>query len=164
MSLPISFVVRCLTLALSASAAPWLVATALAQTDAHLGKWTLNANKSVFSPGPPPRSQVRIYTLDGDKLKATIETLQPLGIKTVVLYTAGFDGKDYPITGNSEINTIALKRIDQWTFDATLKRSGKVITTTRNNVSQDGRIMTVTAQGTTPRGQPTKSVAIFNRQ
>ena len=164
MNLPVSFVVKRLALVLSVTAAPWLSATALAQTDPHLGKWTLNANKSVFTPGPPPRSVVRTYTLDGNKLKAVIETLQPLGTKSVVQYTAAFDEKDYPITGNSDVDSISLKRIDQWTFDATLKRSGKVATTTRNSVSKDGRTMTVTAQGTTPRGQPTKSVAIYTKQ
>lgn len=161
---PVSVVARRLGSLLFAAAAPWLAYTAFAQSDAHLGKWTLNVGKSVYTPGPPPRGQVRIYSREGDKLKAVIETVQPLGTKTVVEYTAAFDGRDYPIIGNSDIDAIALTRIDNWTFDATLKRRSKVTTTVRNAVSKDGRTMTVTAKGTTPRGQPTSSVAVYVRQ
>lgn len=135
-----------------------------AQTQPHLGKWVLSAGKSVYSPGPPPRSQVRTYSRDGDGLKAVIETMQPLGGKTVAEYSARFDGKDYPLTGNSDIDAIALKRIDDWTFEAVLKRRGKTVSTVRNVVSQDGRTMTVTSKGVNARGQPTSSVAVFTKQ
>ena len=161
---PVSVVVASLVTPLILSAALSMARESFAQTDAHLGKWSLSVGKSVYQPGPPPRSQVRTYSRDGAGLKGVIETVQPLGVKTLVQYTAQFDGKDYPISGNSDVDTIALTRIDQWTFDATLKRSGKVMTSVRNTVSKDGRTMTVTAKGTTARGQPTSSVAIFTRQ
>jgi hypothetical protein len=135
-----------------------------AQTQPHIGKWVLSPGKSVYSPGPPPRGQVRTYTQDGDGLKAVIETQQPLGGKTVAEYSARFDGKDYPLTGNSDIDTIALKRIDDWTFEATLKRRGSTVSTVRNVVSKDGRTMTVTSKGVNARGQPTSSVALFTKQ
>jgi hypothetical protein len=77
---------------------------------------------------------------------------------------ARFDGKDYPITGNADVDTIALTRVDEWTFDATMKRRGKVMTNVRNAVSKDGRTMTVTSKGTNARGQPTSSVAVLTKQ
>ncbi len=135
-----------------------------AQAASHLGKWTLNANKSVYSPGPPPRAQVRTYSTEGDRFKAVIETTQPLGMRTTAEYTARFDGKDYPLAGNADADTVALTRVDDLTFDATLKRRGKVVTTVRNAISRDGRIMTVTSKGTNARGQPTSSVAVFFKQ
>lgn len=161
---PVSPVRKRLGTLLTVSAPVLLIAAAFSQTDPHLGRWTLNTAKSVYSPGPPPRSQTRIYSAEGDKLKAVIETVQPLGTKTVVEYSAAFDGRDYPISGNSDFDSIALTRTDVWTFEATLKRRGKVVSTVRNTVSKDGRAMTVSAKGTTARGQATSSVAIYARQ
>lgn len=161
---PVSVVVARLVTLLLLSAALSIAGESFAQTDPHLGKWSLSVGRSVYQPGPPPRGQIRTYSRDGVGLKAVIETVQPLGAKTLVEYTARFDGKDYAISGNSDVDTIALTRIDEWTFDATLKRRGKVMITVRNTVSKDGRTMTVTAKGITTRGQPTSSVAIFTRQ
>lgn len=134
------------------------------QSDPHIGKWILSVGKSVYSPGPPPRGQVRIYTSEGGALKGVIETVQPFGTTTTAQYVARFDGKDYPITGNADVDTIALTRVDEWTFDATMKRRGKVMTNVRNAVSKDGRTMTVTSKGTNARGQPTSSVAVLTKQ
>jgi hypothetical protein len=107
---------------------------------------------------------VRIYTSEGGALKGVIETVQPFGTTTTAQYVARFDGKDYPITGNADVDTIALTRVDEWTFDATMKRRGKVMTNVRNAVSKDGRTMTVTSKGTNARGQPTSSVAVLTKQ
>src|SRR5262245_54523208 len=42
---------------------------AFAQSAPHIGKWSLNVAKSVYTPGPPPRSQVRTYSSAGNGLK-----------------------------------------------------------------------------------------------
>lgn len=145
-------------------AVPAFLPIASAQAAAHLGKWVLNVNRSVYTPGPPPRAQVRTYSMEGDHFKAVIETTQPLGMKTRTEYMARFDGKDYPVTGNVDVDTVALTRVDDLTFDAVLKRRGKVTSTVRNTVSKNGITMTVTSKGTNARGQPTSSVAVFVKQ
>ena len=137
---------------------------AWAQSDPHIGKWRLSAAKSVYSPGPPPRDQLRTYTQQGGSLKAVIETVQPLGLTTTAQYTAAFDGKDYPLSGNADADTIALTRLDHWTFEATLKKSGKVMSTVRNAVAKDGKTMTVASKGVNAKGQAVSSTAVFTRQ
>lgn len=159
---PVSVVPACLTTLLLLFAAPAFAPEVAAQA-AHVGKWTLNVNKSVYSPGPPPRAQVRTYSTEGDRFKVVIETTQPLGMKTKIEYTARFDGKDYPLTGNADADTVALTRVDDLTFDATLKRRGKVTSTVRNTVAKDGTTMTITSKGTNARGQPASSVSVFVR-
>ena len=52
--------------------------------------------------------------------------------------------------------TITVKRIDDYTFEATLKRAGQVVATTKNVVSKDGKTMTTTTNGT--------SVSFWERQ
>jgi hypothetical protein len=135
-----------------------------AQPDPHIGKWRLNAAKSVYLPGPPPRDQVRTYAQQGSALKAVIETVQPLGLKTTAEYTAQFDGKDYPLSGNADADIIALTRLDHWTFEATLKKGGKVMSTVRNAVAKDGKTMTVVSKGVNAKGQAVSSTAVFTRQ
>jgi hypothetical protein len=97
-------------------------------------------------------------------LKAVIETVQPLGNKTTAEYTAQFDGKDYPLSGNADADTIALTRIDDLTWEATLKRRGQVASTVRNTVSKDGKTMTVATKGTNAQGKPVTSTAVFTKQ
>jgi hypothetical protein len=140
---------------------------ALAQ-DAHVGTWKQNFAKSTITPaptGPPPQSATRTYEMFGDGLKATLVTVSPDGTRTTtVTYSAHFDGKDYPYSGSTTIDTIALKRIDASTFESTLKKAGKVVTTGTNVVSKDGKTMTYTSKGTNASGQPTSGVAVFEKQ
>ena len=78
-----------------------------------------------------------------------------------------YDGKDYPISGNGTPNgadAISMKLIDPNTTDAILKKAGKVVQTARSVVSKDGKVMTITAQGTNPRGQPTSIVTVWDKQ
>jgi hypothetical protein len=64
----------------------------------------------------------------------------------------------------SGADTISAKRIDSNTFDATLKQGGKVIGTSKVEVSQSGRVTTVTTKGTNATGQPTNDVSVYNKQ
>jgi len=50
------------------------------------------------------------------------------------------------------------------TFDATLKQGGKVIGTSKVEVSQDGKVTTVTSKGTNATGQATNDVSVYNKQ
>jgi hypothetical protein len=82
-------------------------------------------------------------------------------------YTANYDGKDNPISGTGVPNgaeTIALNRISPNTVEATLKKAGIVVVTTRNVVSKNGRVMTLTVKGTNTNGQPTNNITVWDRQ
>lgn len=124
-----------------------LLAQVAAQSDPRAGTWHLNLGKSTFDPGPPPKSQTRVYEMAHDTLESTTTSIQMDGSKSVSAYSARFDGKDYPATGSSVYDTIALTRVDANTFDASLKRAGKVVQSARNAVSADGKTMTVTVSG-----------------
>jgi hypothetical protein len=122
-----------------------------AQNVPHVGTWRMNLAKSKFDPGPAPASQTREYVILSDArgyaydmLQATQTNLLPDGTTSVGTYAARFDGMDYPAKGSTVYDSIALTRVDANTFDAVLKRSGKVVQTARNTVSADGKTMTVT--------------------
>src|SRR5262245_57748440 len=77
-----------------------LVESTLAQGDTLLGTWKLNAEKSTFVPGPPPKQQVRTYTDVGSgAVKLSVEGLDSGGKPYAFSATPTLDGKDYPMTG-----------------------------------------------------------------
>ena len=137
-----------------------------AQT-AQVGTWKQNFAKSKVDPAPTapqPQSITRTYEAFGDGLKFTQVTVSADGKSTTATYSAHFDGKDYPLTGNAAADAIVLKKVDARTFESTLKKSGKVVNTGTNVVSADGKTMTYTSQGTNASGQKVSATAVFEKQ
>jgi hypothetical protein len=86
------------------------------------------------------------------------------GKTTSFSYTAKYDGKDYPVSGTDLYDAISLKRINDHTTEATLKKDGKVVSTARRVVSKDGKLMTLTMTGTNPKGEKMKNIAVYEKQ
>src|SRR5262245_14043989 len=122
-------------------------------TDPRVGTWKLNVAKSTYSPGPPPQSGTLKIEASGQGEKVTADGINAAGTPTMTRYTANFDGKDYPLAGVSNADTVSLKRIDARTSERTDKKDGKVVMTLSRVVSQDGKTMTVTSKGTNAQGQ-----------
>jgi len=128
------------------------------------GTWELNLTKSKYDPGPAPRNQTRTYEVAGDTMKYTAKGIDAAGKPTLVEHKANYDGKDYPITGSPDADTISLKRIDGSTSEATLKKAGKVVTVNTRVVSKDGKVMTVTGKGTNAKGEKVNNVLVFDKR
>jgi hypothetical protein len=133
-------------------------------SDPRIGTWKMNASKSKFNPGPPPQDLMVKVEPAGQGEKVTADISNADGTRTTTVYTANFDGKDYPLTGSPTADTVSLKRIDSRTTERTDKKGGKVVTTLKRVVSQDGKTMTVTTKGTNPDGQATNNVIVFEKQ
>jgi hypothetical protein len=58
-------------------------------------------------------------------------------------YTANFDGKDYPVKGSYDYDTVSLKRLGERAFEETDKLKGKVVEIATCTVSNDGKTLTV---------------------
>src|SRR5690242_8488397 len=129
-------------------------------TDPASGTWELNLAKSKFSPGPPPKSQTRTFEVAGADVKYTLKGIDAEGKPTLVQYTAKYDGKDYPVTGSPDFDAISLKRVDAVTTEATTKKGGKVVGTTKRVVSKDGKTLTLTTIGTNAKGQAVNNVTV----
>jgi hypothetical protein len=116
-----------------------------AQKDPLFGTWKLNLAKSVSS-GSGPSSVRKYEPFEKDGIKFTIETTNADGTRTTGGYSGHFDGKDYPVSG-SNADAVSLKRLDPFTFEATLKNRGKVVNVVRHVVSKDGKTLTTTVSG-----------------
>jgi len=132
--------------------------------DPRVGSWKLNVAKSTYSPGPPPQSGTLKIEASGQGEKVTADGINAAGTPTMTRYTANYDGKDYPLAGVLNANTVSLKRIDARTTERTDKKDGKVTVTLTRVVSQDGKTMTVTTKGTNAQGQTVNNVAVWERQ
>ena len=140
------------------------LAAALLAADPMIGTWNLNVAKSQYRPGPPPRAAAITYAETADGIKRTGQSVDADGNPTSFEYTAKYDGKDYPVTGSDTFDMIALKRINDRTTEAILKKSGKVVSTARRVVSKDGKTLTLTITGTNAKGQKMKNIAVYEKQ
>jgi hypothetical protein len=131
--------------------------------DPFAGTWELNVAKSKFSPGPPPKSQTRTYEISGQQIKYTAKGVDGEGKPVLVQTTTSYDGKDYPLTGDPDADTVSLKRIDASTVEFTQKKAGKVVIT-GTRTTKDGKVMTVQAKGTTAKGQAMNNVMVFEKR
>lgn len=138
-------------------------ATVTAQSDPFIGTWTLNLAKSKFNPGPAPKSQTRTWTADG---KVTVQGVNGAGAPVTYAYTIKADGKDYPATGAvpNGANAVSSKRLDAYTVEARFARGGQHADTTTFVVSQDGRVLTMTAKGTRPDGGTLDDLLVWDRR
>ena len=137
---------------------------ALAQENLHSGTWVLNVAKSKYSPGPPPKEQTTVFTAQGDSFKASTKGTSADGKPTMTEYTASFDGKDHPVKGNPDWDSVAVKRIDSHTIEFTRKRGGKVVQTATSVVSKDGKTRTITATGVNAAGQKISTVGVYEKK
>ena len=135
-----------------------------AQTDPIIGTWKLNLAKSKFSPGPPPKSRTVTYEAVGQGFKITTKGADAEGKTFEYQFTANYDGKDYPVTGNPDWDTIAFKRIDAYTTETNRKKAGKVVSTNTRVVSKDGKTQTQREKGVNAKGEKFSYTWVFEKQ
>jgi len=140
-----------------------LVGLTLSFASPMMGTWKLNEAKSKFSPGSS-KSVTVVYEAAGDNVKCTIDGVDGQGKPYHNVWTGKFDGKDYRVTGDSEGNTRAIKKINDHTMEATNKKGGKVVSSGEIVVAADGKSRTVTLSGTDSMGKKTESTAVYDKQ
>ena|SRR3984893_16497494 len=132
-------------------------------SDAQMGTWKLNEAKSKIAAGMPKNSTV-VLEETGDSVKVTIDGTDTEGKPAHSEWTGKIDGKDYPVTGDSNSDTRSYKKIDDHTLAFTAKKNGKVTLTGRVVVSPDGKTRTVTVSGTNPQGKKVSSTVVYDKQ
>ena len=155
---PLGLVGSVLALAVTAS-----VALPAQAQDQGIGTWRLNVSKTTMSPGPKPvSSTVTIEASDGGIKQVTEQSLGLGASKSE--FTARFDGKDYPIRGNPNADVVALKRVDDRSYEVIGKKGGKVTITSRVTLSGDGKTRTVVQTGVDAKGQKVMNTMVYDRK
>lgn len=142
-----------------------LISPVSAQIDSQVGVWKLNVAKSKYSPGPAPKSATTTIVAAGAGTKVSVDQMRADGTAAQWAFTANYDGKDNPMTGNNpDADMIARTRVDANTIQSISKKDGKVTTTQLSKVSADGKTRTVTTKGMNAAGKKVDNVAVYDKQ
>jgi hypothetical protein len=131
--------------------------------DQQSGTWMMNAANSKYSPGPAPKSNTVKIEADAENLNLNSDGIDAAGKPTHVEYTAKFDGKDYPVTGAPNTDTVALMRVDANTIQSTLKKAGEVVMTVKTVISTDGKTRTSTFTGKDAQGHDVNNIVAYDK-
>ena len=126
------------------------------------GTWELDRFKSVYEPAATqPQRRVLTLELKGDDIVSKAQTWRGDAVNEVAI-TAKLDGKDYPVPNQPA--TVAFKRSNPTTIVRTASISGKLSETQTWAVSADGKVLTITSDGTDAQGTPIKSKQHYDRK
>jgi hypothetical protein len=131
--------------------------------DLNQGTWKLNEAKSKIPAGANKNTSV-VYTTAGDSVKAVVDGADSAGKPTHNEWTGKYDGKDYPVTGDPQTDTRALKKVSDHKFDLTGKKDGKAVVNGTIVISADGKTRTVSTTSTDAKGNKVKSTAVYDKQ
>jgi hypothetical protein len=140
-----------------------MVVAVVAYASPHMGTWKLDEAKSKLGAGAPKNNTV-VYAAAGDSIKVTVDGTDGDGKPAHSEWTGKFDGKDYPVTGDTTSDMRSYKQIDERTLELTNKKNGKVVVTGKVVVSADGKTRTVTLSGTNAKGEKIEGVAVYDKQ
>lgn len=128
----------------------------------HIGTWKLNEAKSKLS--GKARNNTVIYTAEGDQIKVTVDGVDESGNPAHNEWTGKFDGKPYPVTGDSNADTRTYTQVNSQTLSFKNEKNGKVTVTGRIVISDDGKSRTVTTTATDAQGKKVTNTALYDKQ
>ncbi|MBL8266548.1 hypothetical protein [Steroidobacter sp.] len=135
-----------------------------AAADPVVGTWKLNVSKSTFTSGPALKDQTRTYSQSGPSISLVMKTVAADGSAATSRTTYQLDGKDYPVMGSADYDSLSARQIDSHTAEFTLKKGGKAIGTTSRKVSKDGKTLVSEMKVTAAQGGPADSTLVFDKQ
>lgn len=151
------------TLVLALAALFVAVAVCAAADDVNMGTWKLDAAKSKIAAGSGKNDTV-VYAMDGDNVKVTVNGVDGKGNPTHSEWTGKYDGKDYPVTGDPDVDMRSYHRVNDHTLRITQKKEGKAGAMIRIVVSPDGKSRTVASTTTDENGKKTTSTSVYDKQ
>ena len=138
--------------------------TLCAEADMTVGTWKLNAAKSKYTPAAQARYETIKIEAVGDNMKVILDGTDSASKQVHAEWTGKYDGKDYPVTGSPDIDSLAYTKRDNRHYDSTNKRDGKVSATAKIVYSADGKTRTVTSSGTNSKGEKVSATAVYDKQ
>ncbi len=132
--------------------------------DPHVGTWKMNAAKSKFNLGPPPKSDTITFAVRDNSIKGVEIFVDADGKAYHIEFAAKYDGNDYPYVGTPHIETIAFRKIDVNSFRVVLKKAGKEVARAQEVFSEDGKTFTITEKGKDPKGHEYSATYFYDKQ
>jgi len=131
-----------------------------------IGTWKLNLAKSKRTPPSPnpPTTFIIVYEAADEGLKGTVTGQMEDGTTIHFAGPVTFDGKEYPVSG-APWDTYSFTAIDAHTCTFVDKKTGgKLLVLGRQVISEDGRTITITSEGTDADGTPVAALQVYEKQ
>jgi len=138
-------------------------ALAFAADNPNMGTWKLNEGKSKIPAGVTKNTTV-VYAAEGDNVKVTTDGTGGDGKPMHTEWTGKFDGKDYPLTGDSSADSRSYTQVNDHTLTLDNKKDGKTVTSGKIVVSKDGKSRKLTTSSKDSKGKKISSTAVYDKQ
>jgi hypothetical protein len=139
----------------------WVACAVHAADDPFIGTWKINNAKSKQA--NVPKSQINRFEAMPNGVKFMLDAEDQSGKKIHLEDATYFDGKYYPVGGDSTSDQISRKRIDDHHMLSIRKKGGKIVSCRMSSVSKDGK--TYTTRLTDANGKPVDEYfQVFDRQ
>jgi hypothetical protein len=129
-----------------------------------IGTWKLNLAKSNFKLTPATRSYVLKNEAWEDGLKSSADIVDDQGNRRRPEVVYKLDGKDYALKDSVIADTISANRITERSTEIVWKKGGKIVFTSRNVVSADGKALKMTRTGKDAQDRATDDILVLERQ
>jgi hypothetical protein len=135
------------------------------QPSGWFGTWTLNLEKSVYSPGPPPykRASMNVQPLDSGRMRFSYDFVYPRGGLQHVEWDGRFDGNDYIVQGADEYITYAYLQTGARTYEITAKLDSRVTAVATVTISADGRAIRTTTRRSNAGDRDVTSITVYEK-
>lgn len=128
-----------------------------------MGTWKMNEAKSQIPAGTVKNTTV-VYSAEGANVKVTTDGTDASGKPSHTEWVGKFDGKDYPVSTDSAIDSRSYKMVNDHTLAMSNMKDGKVVSTGKIVISADGKSRTVNLNGTDAAGKKVSSTAVYDKQ
>ena len=128
------------------------------------GTWNLNLAKSTADRDARYKRATSKIEPWKDGLKVTYDLVGTRGGVTHMEWTGKFDGIDYPVQGVDYVLTHAYTRLNDRSYQITIKIDGAVSATARVEVSPDGKTLTTLTTGTDGQGKTVHTTAVYEKK
>lgn len=139
-------------------------AAGVAQDDPIMGTWKVNKAKTKLPAGESAEALTRVHEPIPNGIKITRPLTDANGNPTRGTWTLYFDGKDHPVHGDANLDTLSLTRMDRYTMEAVAKKDGQIHNRMRWDLSRDGKSLTWTSNRVLPKGREGTTVRVYDKE
>ena len=141
------------------------LATVALAANPFIGTWKLNVTKSKASdPSMMPKNETVKNVAQDSGVKMTYDGVDAKEQAYHMVWTGKFDGKDYPTTGDPNVDTSAIRKVDDNTIVAVDKKAGKEVATWRVAVTKDGKTEIVAGKMKGAKGLEVTFDLVYDKQ
>jgi hypothetical protein len=139
--------------------------TAVAADDSPFaGSWKFNPAKSKMGASDTTTSDMMTIKCDGKTISLVDEEIDAQGVHRISVENAGFDGKDYPVKGDTNSDVVAYELKGPREFTGTTRKAGKITAKYTIVVSRDGQTTSVHYTAYVEGGKTETGTSVYDKQ